>query len=564
MESNIEDMRNSCSYEVNVNCSEGDNWKKEKNAVAKIYIKLQDGYWGTGALLNSTQSNYTPLLLTANHNLLGDNDPEPKDALDDSDASDWIFYWGYEFASCDASYLNSPRTTVGATVLANNPYSDFALLQLQFNPLSLWDYIPYYLGWDRSGNCGTGGVGIHHPKGEDKKISTYSMTPVTTQISPSGPYAFWGVNWNATAHGHGITEGGSSGSPLINSDHKVIGQLYGGDVSCSNLSGMSYYGKLSASWTGNGNSNIHRRLNYWLDPSGGYTTLEGSYQFSINGPSIVCSSSSYSISNIKIGCGVTWSFKNASSLNSLIQQNSPSTNQCTITPGSTTLDHTLVATIWYGGSVLCTIEKDIMTPKSLTGTIHQEGQYYNGRTYPSFTIDMDPIFAVNQVCQITLQSPKFKHMNFSTTTNPNTAVNLQRINDETIQFSVSYQTSDVDLRIYGAGNGSCNDFELRVLAMKNPIDPSNPFYINMSVNTIELELNQAMVRNWTDGNSDDDNSTQQPWTLNVYDATSARKVYSEQVEGNSQNIDVSGWNAGIYIIYAVINGKTYSTKVTVK
>ena len=28
-----------CSYEVNVNCSEGDNWQLEKNAVALVYCK---------------------------------------------------------------------------------------------------------------------------------------------------------------------------------------------------------------------------------------------------------------------------------------------------------------------------------------------------------------------------------------------------------------------------------------------------------------------------------------------------------------------------------------------
>lgn len=287
-------------------------------------------------------------------------------------------------------------------------------------------------------------------------------------------------------------------------------------------------------------------------------------QVRITGKNIICESSNYYLNFLPTGYSVTWSFKNASSLNSLIQQNTPSTNQCTITPGNTSIDNTLVATIWKNGSIVARVEKDVMTPKALTGTVHQEGQYYSGNNYPSFTINLETIFAVNQVCDITLQSPKFKHMDFTTSTNPTTTVVLQRINDETIKFSVAPSTSNVDLRIYGTAHGSCNDFELRVLAMKNPIDPSNPFYINKSGNTIELELNQAMIRNLNDGNIENDNNIQQPWMLNVYEATTARKVYSEQIEDNSQNIDVSGWNAGIYIIYAVINGKTYSTKVTVK
>jgi len=37
-----------------------------------------------------------------------------------------------------------------------------------------------------------------------------------------------------TAHGHSVTESGSSGSPLINNDRHVIGQLFGAGVYCSN------------------------------------------------------------------------------------------------------------------------------------------------------------------------------------------------------------------------------------------------------------------------------------------------------------------------------------------
>jgi hypothetical protein len=354
----------SCSDEVNVNCSEGADWKKEKNAVARIEIKLQDSYWGTGALLNSTQANYMPLFLTANHCLLGNNDPEPKDALGDSDASDWVFYWNYELAYCDAPNPQSPKTTYGATVIANNPYSDFALLQLQQNPLYLSDYVPYYLGWDRSGSSGTGGVGIHHPQGDVKKISTYSMTPITMPYN-SSPSVYWGVNWVATDHGHGITEGGSSGSPLINSSHKVIGQLRGSNNSCSNLLGTSCYGKFDVSWTGIGNSDIRRRLNYWLDPNGtNAQSINGTHPLSISGSTLVCSTATYNIQNYPSGATVVWSTSNSNlsiisgqgTGNATFQKNS--NGACVITAqvsAGGTLTLNITKNVWAGSPTAPTI-----------------------------------------------------------------------------------------------------------------------------------------------------------------------------------------------------------------
>jgi hypothetical protein len=45
----------------------------------------------------------------------------------------------------------------------------------------------------------------------------------------------------------GTTEPGSSGSPLFNSAHRVVGQLHGGGAACGNdLS--DYYGRLHTSW----------------------------------------------------------------------------------------------------------------------------------------------------------------------------------------------------------------------------------------------------------------------------------------------------------------------------
>lgn len=222
-----------CDSQVNVNCSEGNNWQNEKRAVALILVN--GNRYCSGSLIRSTSNNFQPLFLTADHCLGGWANEYyagisgyKYDAINSPTLNHWTFWWNYETPGCD-NPTNEPErlTTHGATVLANNPYSDFALLELSEDPLSLSNYIPFYLGWDRSGNSGTGGVGIHHPVGDVKKISTYSMTPITTTFD-SSPSVFWGVNWVTTDHGHSITEGGSSGSPLINSNHRVIGQLGGG------------------------------------------------------------------------------------------------------------------------------------------------------------------------------------------------------------------------------------------------------------------------------------------------------------------------------------------------
>ncbi len=75
---------------------------------------------------------------------------------------------------------------------------------------------------------------------------------------------------------------GSSGSPLINSEKRIIGQLLGpGNIyicppyQCDNPSlQVVAYGKFNVSWRDH--SDWRRRLKNWLDPiSTGQTTLDG-------------------------------------------------------------------------------------------------------------------------------------------------------------------------------------------------------------------------------------------------------------------------------------------------
>ena len=115
-------------------------------------------------------------------------------------------------------------------------------------------------------------------KGAPKKISTYINPLVSVNYGQSGEDPdgmYWSVVWSETENGHGVTEGGSSGSPIFDNTGKIIGTLTGGAASCSNLSGPDFYGKFSYHWESNGNS-ADAQLQPYLDPDGtGAQSLEG-------------------------------------------------------------------------------------------------------------------------------------------------------------------------------------------------------------------------------------------------------------------------------------------------
>ena len=266
---------------VNVNCSEGQNWQNEKKAVAMIVV--EGNRCCTGSLINTTDLEQKPYLLTADHCLGPDAHQQGNffyDAESSPNLDSYTFYWNYETPGCDNVNIEPGYfSTSGATVIANYMYSDFALLRLSEDPKDISGYTPYYLGWDRSGQPGSPGVCIHHPKGDVKKISTVLSTPTSSSWYESwGLNSHWEVGWKTTSHGHGMTQPGSSGSPLLNAMHRVIGQLHGSNSDdCNNHSATSFYGKLSTSWIDQTNSNsIYRRLNCWLDSlNTGQTTMEG-------------------------------------------------------------------------------------------------------------------------------------------------------------------------------------------------------------------------------------------------------------------------------------------------
>ncbi len=249
------------SCEVNANCSEGNDWKLQKGGVVRINIRVGSSTsWCTGALVNNTLNDFKPYMLTADH--CGHN-------ASAANISQWIFYFNYESDVCSnptAEGTLSSHSMTGAVKVASggnsgNTGSDFYLVLLNNEvPKS---YNPYFQGWDRSGNASASGVSIHHPEGDIKKISTYNTPLVSSAYNTV--FSHWKVVWNATANGHGVTEPGSSGSPIFNASGRLVGTLTGGTSSCSFLSDPDFYGKFDWHWDKNG-STPAEHLKEWLDP----------------------------------------------------------------------------------------------------------------------------------------------------------------------------------------------------------------------------------------------------------------------------------------------------------
>lgn len=268
------------SCQVDVNCPEGAEWQQERDAVVRLTL-VEGNFIGncTGTLVNNTAMDCKKYILTALHCAVN------------SDAGDLLsssVRFKYQRSGCGTGSAISTFSKTGLIRRADSndgggaSGSDFLLVEMDDDIPASWD--PFWAGWQAANTTPGQCVSIHHPSGDRKKISTTNNNPYSTSWQAPGTH--WGVEWIQTESGWGVTEGGSSGSPLFNSNHLIVGTLTGG-LSCCTTNGCGSftsptaddkYGKMNVHWTGNPNA-ANQKLKVWLDPiNSGVTTLAGSYK----------------------------------------------------------------------------------------------------------------------------------------------------------------------------------------------------------------------------------------------------------------------------------------------
>ncbi len=235
------DYGDSADCNVNVNCPGYEDWEKEKRSVC-LLLTDENTRLLSGALINNAGNHPGQdyqYLLTAYHGI----------GRYISELSEYMVLFNYESQNCGGDIFEPDysNTASGLSLVSAGSefpgYTDFAILKI-LEPIPE-EYEVYYSGWNAGTDYLSEGpfVGIHHPKGDIKKISSYdsgeqhlnSSNPndpnyCCTQYSSNNGsvhYQTWTDHslfvipeWDT-----GIIENGSSGSPLFNSNHQIIGQL---------------------------------------------------------------------------------------------------------------------------------------------------------------------------------------------------------------------------------------------------------------------------------------------------------------------------------------------------
>jgi hypothetical protein len=187
-----------------------------RNAVAHMqYVKRPYLYVCSGGLLNNSTGDGTPYFLTANHCISRDREAGTLETY-----FQWTVPCGDDCPTQWADPVDVP-SMLGSSVVVTNRTSDFTLLLLDGQVESGVDF----LGWSTNAVAYSNGAMLYrisHPAAAPQAYSSHEVDTAAGTCT-SWPRGAWIYSRDV----FGATQGGSSGSPVVNSQGLVVGQLSG-------------------------------------------------------------------------------------------------------------------------------------------------------------------------------------------------------------------------------------------------------------------------------------------------------------------------------------------------
>lgn len=573
------------SSPCNINVACHPEFSTESQAVCMI-ITSDGTRCCSGALITNTSNDFAPYVLTAFHCVDGSRDGTISSQEKDS-IQDWLFVFGWKYALCDLESYAMMNSYQGASLKAAWKDSDFALLKL-FDNLSA-NLNLRWLGWDKSDAIPTEGACIHHPQGDIMKISIEDDTFTSSKWNNVGPTNHWKVNFD-----EGITQGASSGGPLLDQNHRVVGQLHGAieipEDTCAWTT--SWYGKFSESWNGGGTPET--RLSDWLDSIGTnqMTTDLGSpiSLLSIDGPTVPEAGTIYTVNSLLPEYRVKWSFVGTDFVH----------------PGDTASDiptyngfrlnnarkqyvrGTLTAKVYDGDTLLTTLTKFIHSGANFSGTYEQDAILSANipATAPT-SLQCNWRYTMWRGSMITLRSNNF---NGATVTYTGETPVIWAQHADSIAFflyyhhgliplvdglNYNYPTTDFEITCTFPNSYDVFYFKIHPFAPNSNFDPYTPLSLgirragskvfislkeltNMSADLFLSTYNIAADASLTD-------YTQlKGWHLTILDSQTGKVVFNNVVLGEEQAVNTESWPPGTYILNAQYGPWKTAKKILVK
>ncbi|MDR0231243.1 MAG: lysyl endopeptidase [Dysgonamonadaceae bacterium] len=222
----------------------------ENDNIRSVVLVIINGTTAcSGTLLNTTNNDGEPVLLTAVHCLDQSLNPNTDYA---NLAGTIVCFFNYRKPVCNqtVSVIQRMKGTqemslAGTTLLSVALKNDMALLRFRDVPPDY--YQPYYAGWNVNANAGTNApfVNIHHP---NFLVARYGSANTNLTLQSYATELFNpGSHWRVSSWSVGSTDFGSSGSPLFDNQGLLVGGLTGGSSLCSNKA-SDYFFALHKSW----------------------------------------------------------------------------------------------------------------------------------------------------------------------------------------------------------------------------------------------------------------------------------------------------------------------------
>lgn len=525
------------TYDLNIACYP--DYEKEADGIGAI-LTSSGTTLGSGALMMSTDFSFKPYFLTV-YDFVDQNEDGIITDEERSVAENSAFKFRYRAVECGDDETTVSTTYNHAQVRAAWMDTMYALVELsgnvRNNPYLTW------LGWNYESIAPGSATCLYYPSYYPESI----FFDYSVEAFDSPHYILGNKGWVGNVD-YGALRVSAIGAPLLDQNNRVIGQICGTAISSDDFTPDLYIaGKLSYSWYGAYTDAT--QLQHWLDPNlRGWTIMNSYRPMIIRGLDKIVSSATYHVQNLPNGMTVSWSISDSYYNQHCLQQDATN-NTCTITRSSShdISGATLTATITREGATICSVTKIVSTGDGFEGT------YYNGQA--TVPVELPSPLYVLPGTLVTITSPNL--VGATVTQNGGNAT----------PTSWSHDSTNGILQV-GMPNTAGQAAVVRVIdstgaAYTLPITTRN-YVLMMSVtqanNQLEVSLdqqNRAEMPNMSEPG-------RQKWTLETYNASTIRKVYSATVEGSKYTIDTTGWKPGVYIVKASDGNQVWSEKVVVK